>query len=218
MTPMKKLIAATISIFLIALLIPNVLAATIQVDKTAAVTSVVDGSSFTLSSGETVKLAGVDTPAQGLPGYDSSRNFLSSLVNLKTVYLTVDTVTITDQAGRLLCVAYLDYNSTFYENVNVAMVQNGYAILNSSDGTKFNLATMPWFVSKATTPSPTASLSTPVPTPTPTPYSQTTPTPSLDPNLLNPSIPEFPMFVVLIAIGVSTLALILVIKKQKKKK
>ena len=187
----------TFSLLLLAFLFSNALATNISIDKTATVSTVIDGSTFTLNSGETVKLAAIDTPPLGY-GYTESRNYLTSMIQGKTVYLDIDTITITDQ-GRLLCVAYLDYNSTHYENVNMAMIQNSYAVPSSVSNTKFNPTTWTWFVPKETpTSSPTISPSTPTATPTATPFSP--PTPSV-----SPDVPELSAFLSILIIGMTTL-------------
>jgi endonuclease YncB( thermonuclease family) len=166
-----------ITALLLILLLPLAFAQTISFDKTAVVSSVIDGSSFMLNTVETIKLAAIDTPLSGQNGFNESRNYLASLVERKTVYLTVDTVTITE-AGKLLCVAYLDYNSTHYININKAMIDNHYAIQNNTSNTKFNPAEWTFFVYKQTatpTPSEPTPINTPTATPTPTPFSGVSP-------------------------------------------
>ncbi len=194
-------------------MIPDALAATIEINKTGTVSSVLDGSSFMLTSGETVKLALIDTPAAGETGYSESKTYLSGLLPPgTTVYLDIDTITRTDQ-GRLLCVVYINYNATYYENINQAMLQNNYATPSIDNNTKFNRASWTWFVSKQEpTVSPTTvATSTLTATPTPTPFSA--PSPSV-----NPSVPELPTTIALIIVGTTTLLIIAQTYTKKRNK
>ena len=138
----------TITIIVVAVLFPLATAESIPTDKTGAVSAVIDGSSFQLSSGETIKLAAIDTPNSGQPGYSESKNYLTTLIQGKPVYLDTGVAATTDQQGRLLCVVYLDYNSTHYENVNMAMIQNGYAAPNGQISNGFDVGAWTWFVLK----------------------------------------------------------------------
>ena len=140
----------TITIIVMAVLFPLAAATTISTDKTGTVSAVIDGSSFQLSSGETIKLAAIDTPSSGQAGYSESKNYLTTLIQGKTVILDTGATAITDQQGRLLCVVYLDYNSTHFENINMAMIQNGYAAPNSQNINGFDPGTWTWFVLKQT--------------------------------------------------------------------
>jgi endonuclease YncB( thermonuclease family) len=205
----------TFSLLLLAFLFSNAIAAGIQIDNTATVTTVIDGSSFTINSGKTIKLAGIETPQSGQPGYNEAKSYLKSILFLdgqyvqgKTVYLDIDNIAATDQYGRLMSVAYIDYNSTHYENVNMAMLVNNYAVPSSLNNSEFNPSSWTWFIPKNTpSPSPT---STPAPTATPsmTPYSPPpTPTPS-------PEVPEFSAVTILIIIS---LASAIIVKLHKKK-
>ena len=198
----------TFTVILLALLILSVKAATIQIDKTATVSQVIDGSSFKLNSGETVKLASIDTPQLGQPGYSEAQNYLTNILQGKIVYLTIDNITSTDSYGRLICVAFIDYNSTHYENINMAMIESSYAIPNSTLSSEFNPSNFSWFVPKvAETTAPTSSPAT-TPTPTATQYS---PPPMPSPS---PDIPEIPTILSLVFI---MLTITVIITKFKKK-
>jgi hypothetical protein len=178
------LIVAVLTVFMVAT--PFVLGSSIQSDKTGVVTSVIDGSTFTIDTGETIRLAEIKTPNSSQPGFESSRSYLASMIQGKTVILDIDTRIVSDQS-KLLCIAYLDYNSTYYENINKAMIENGYATPASVSTTEFNPSTWTWFVSKqTTTPTPTAQTTVaPTTSPTPTPFSG--PTPSITPDISRPS-------------------------------
>jgi endonuclease YncB( thermonuclease family) len=208
----RLLTKVTITIIIITVLIPLVTAESIPTDKTGTVSAVIDGSSFQLSSSETIKLAAIDTPNSGQPGYSESKNYLTTLIQGKLVYLDTGAATTTDQQGRLLCVVYLDYNSTNYENINMAMIQNGYAAPNSQNSSGFDIGTWTWFVSKQTpTPYPSATIAPqPSETPTPTPFSP--PSPSI-----NPSIPELSTNLTFLIIALTTLLVTTQLYKKEKK-
>ncbi len=186
---------AVVVLFLVSIILgflfPLALASTISIDKTGTVSSVIDGSSFTLTSGETVvKLAGIETPVAGAVGYEESRGYLSGMIQGKTVYLDIDSVTVNDQQGRLLCVAYLDYNSTHFENINQAMVQNGYAVSGSLANTDFSSLGWTWFVPKETPTASPIAIATAGPTASPTPTPFSAPTPSISPDVSQPTATE----------------------------
>ena len=202
----------TITIIIIAVLFPLASATAISTDKTGTVSAVIDGSSFQLSSSETIKLAAIDTPTLGQSGYLESKNYLTTLIQGKTVILDEGAASITDQEGRLLCVVYLDYNSTHYENINMAMIQNGYAVPNGTISNGFDLGTWAWFVLKQTpTTTPIASIGPQsTDTPTPTPFSQHSPS-------LGPTIPELPINITLLIIAIATLLFAPQLYKKRKK-
>jgi micrococcal nuclease len=226
----------TFSLLLLTFLSFNAIASSISIDKIATVSTVIDGSSFTVNSGETIKLAGIDTPQSGQQGYSEAKNYLSNMVQSKTVYLNIDNIAVTDQYGRQISVAYLNYNSTHYENVNMAMIVNNYAVPISVNNSEFNPSSWSWFVPKDTpsptptfTPTPTASPSvapySPPPTPTTDPgFLTSTPTfsPSVAPYsspptpILSLSVPEFLVLVSLIIISIAVASVIL-LKLHKKK-
>ncbi len=82
---------------------------------------VIDGDTFELTNGETVRLIGINTPEIGEKcSYEASKQ-LSSIISGKTVYLERD-VSETDKYDRLLRYAYA--NGTF---VNLKLVYDGFA-------------------------------------------------------------------------------------------
>ena len=182
----QKFIIVTFSLLLLPLLFSSVTATSISIDKTATILTIIDGSSFIINSGETVKLAGIDTPQLGQQGYSAAKNYLTNIAQSKTVFLDIDNITPTDQYGRLMSVAYIEYNSTHYENVNMAMIVNNYAIPISLNNSEFNPSSWSWFVPKDTPSSSPTSTPTPTASPSGTP-SSSPPTPTIDPNLLSPT-------------------------------
>lgn len=100
-----------------------------EIDGTAVVTSVHDGDTFSLDrdfhGSHTVRLADINASELGQPLSYEARDYLIQLVRSKSIYLDIDDVYIYDFHGtgdRLVCVVYVDYNSTHYTNVNEALV------------------------------------------------------------------------------------------------
>jgi endonuclease YncB( thermonuclease family) len=105
-----------------------------EIDATAIVVSVHDGDTFNLdrniNGSNTVRLADINASELGQPLSYEARDFLKELVLSKTVYLDIDDIYVYDYSGtgdRLVCVIYVDYNSTHYENVNKALLTAGLA-------------------------------------------------------------------------------------------
>src|SRR3989338_4462451 len=86
------------------------------------VTEIIDGDTFVIGNGETVRLICVDTPEQGESGYEEAKDFLSFLVLGREVRLEKD-VSEMDQYGRLLRYVYIGTIEIF---VNKEIVQQGY--------------------------------------------------------------------------------------------
>lgn len=101
----------------------------LEIDATAFVVEIVDGDTFRTADGYKVRLADVNAPERGEREYREAKKFLASLIYRRTVYLDVDDIGRTDRYGRLICVVYVDYNSTHYKNVNKALVINGHAVI-----------------------------------------------------------------------------------------
>ncbi len=202
----------TASIIVLSVLSSLAAAESISTDSPEVVSAVIDGSSFQLVSGGKIKLAALDTPNSGQPGYLESKNYLTTLIQGKTVYLDTGLTATTDQQSRLLCIVYIDYNSTYYENVNMAMIHNGYAVPNSTNSNGFVPGTWAWFVLKHASTSTPSEIITPQSseTPTPTPFSQ--PIPSI-----SPTISELSTNITFLIIVLSSLivAAQLYIKKKK---
>jgi len=73
------------------------------------VVKVIDGDTFQIASGETVRLTCVDTPETGTEGADDATNFLFSLIYNQEVRLESDKDD-KDAYGRLLRYVYVNYN------------------------------------------------------------------------------------------------------------
>lgn len=85
------------------------------------VVRVIDGDTFVLASGESVRLICIDAPEIDEENYEESREYLEFLVLGQEVNLEKD-VSDSDEYGRLLRYAY--FNGTF---INQEMVRNGFA-------------------------------------------------------------------------------------------
>jgi endonuclease YncB( thermonuclease family) len=125
----------------------------IQVDLTGYVSYVHDGDTFDIDSGNTaIRLADIDAPEYGEPGYDQAKWYLFDLIYNKTVYL--DQSTLNGYSGdRLVCVVYIEYDSTHYLNINKKMLDSGLADLWDHEN-DFNPETWTLLVPKNSVPSP----------------------------------------------------------------
>src|SRR4030066_1147273 len=125
-----------------------------EIDGTAVATTVHDGDTFTIDtefhSSHTVRLADINASELGQPLSYEARDYLIQLVRGKSAYLDIDDVYIYDYYGtgdRLVCVAYVDYNSTHYVNVNEALVVAGLAEVKDYDN-EFNVSSWTLYVKK----------------------------------------------------------------------
>jgi len=88
---------------------------------TAIVSSVIDGDTVRLQTGESVRLLGINTPEMGQPFYDEASRRLKELLEGREVRLEAD-VEDEDRYGRLLRHIYAGSSL-----VNVEMVREGFA-------------------------------------------------------------------------------------------
>jgi endonuclease YncB( thermonuclease family) len=103
----------------------------------ALVVEVIDGDTFDTSEGYRIRLADIDAPEIDELGYLESTEYLELLVEDKTVILNIDSVTGTDPYGRYVCLVYVEYNSTHCLNVNQALVEGGYAVIDNYTNNEF---------------------------------------------------------------------------------
>jgi micrococcal nuclease len=111
-------------------------------DALAVVVRVVDGDTFramiTCVSGAfsgrisvgteyRVRLADVNAPELGTVEGERARRALENLIQGRTVMLDVDGVDVFDRYGRIIAVAYIEYNETHLLNINKWLVEEGYA-------------------------------------------------------------------------------------------
>jgi micrococcal nuclease len=104
-------------------------ASSAKIDASAIVYKVVDGDTFDAFPVGRVRLADVNAPEVGEPGYYEAKDFLRSLIYGRRVYLDVDDLYVMDKYNRLVCVVYVRYNSTHLLNVNKALLLEGLAMI-----------------------------------------------------------------------------------------
>lgn len=99
--------------------------------KTYRVSNVVDGDTITLSSGQKVRLIGIDTPERGQCNYERATRKLEQLVEGRRVYLVKGARDNTDRYGRWL--RYVDVGS---KDAGARLISTGLAKprYNSTDG------------------------------------------------------------------------------------
>ena len=100
-----------------------------------------------------LRLADIDAPEVGQPGYQEAKDFLNSWIFNETVYLDVDDVYGTDPYDRLVCVVYVRYNATHLMNVNKALLDAGLADFSDFPN-EFNPAAWTLYVQIPTSGSP----------------------------------------------------------------
>ena len=98
-----------------------------EVDLVATVYKVVDGDTFDAFPSGRVRLADINAPELSEEGGQEAKGALINLVLNRKVYLDVDDLYIMDRYNRLVCVVFIDYNSTHVLNVNKWLIENGYA-------------------------------------------------------------------------------------------
>jgi endonuclease YncB( thermonuclease family) len=156
---MKKAVSLVLATLLVLLLAVVGCASSLgEIDATAIATGVHDGDTFYIdrefSGSHTVRLADINASELGQPLSMETKNFLSALIYQKTVFLDIDDVYTFDYSGtgdRLVCVVYVSYNSTHYENVNKALLEAGLAEKKDYSN-EFNPDTLTLYVSKESIP------------------------------------------------------------------
>ena len=119
-----------------------------EVNLASRVTQITDGDTFRIETGDRVRMADIDTPEVNEQGYREAKEFLSALIYNKTAYLDVDDVYRSDSYGRLVCVVYVEYNSTHMINANKALLAEGLARLYDHQN-EFSPSSWDLFVRKA---------------------------------------------------------------------
>ena len=90
----------------------------VEIDEVSVATYITDGDTFDIATGETIRLADVDTPEWYDVGGQEATDFLGALIYNERVYLDIDDLYGYGPYGRLICLVYVDFNSTHYCNVN----------------------------------------------------------------------------------------------------
>lgn len=93
----------------------------LDVSEYATVTRIIDGDTVEIDGNESVRLLGINTPERGEKYYEEAKEFLDEEIFNKTIKLgfTNDRY---DKYGRVLAYIFLEN-----ENINVKIVENGYA-------------------------------------------------------------------------------------------
>lgn len=114
---------------------------------------VIDGDTFDTSTGVRIRLADINAPNSTEIGYIESKNYLASLIENKSVIIDVDNVTMTDTYdNRLVCLVYLQHNSTHHMNVNQAVVNESPAIIWDWTNNEFDPNTWELYIPTETIP------------------------------------------------------------------
>jgi len=155
----RKLAILLLACMIISLSVGTVEASTLEIDRVAVVTKVIDGDTFDIDSGDRVRFADINTPENIEVGYQEAKDYVAGLVEGKTVYLDIDDKYTIDTTGtRIVGLIYVNYNSTHYMNLNKALLQNHYATVWDHDN-EFDPANWNLFESKTiTTPNPSSTL------------------------------------------------------------
>ena len=98
---------------------------------TVTVTYVVDGDTVDVSTGETIRIIGIDTPERGVCGYSEATDNMEALVLDQLVTLTAGARDDVDKYGRLL--RYVDVDGL---DVGLDQIDKGLAVAryDSRDG------------------------------------------------------------------------------------
>jgi micrococcal nuclease len=91
--------------------------------------SVIDGDTFKMANGPTVRLLCVNTPEKGQPGYEEAKIFLENLLYENTLTMKASNYggNDTDKYGRLLRWVYITNETTREEIlVNKLILEEGY--------------------------------------------------------------------------------------------
>jgi endonuclease YncB( thermonuclease family) len=128
--------------------------ASIKIDLTGKVNNIVDGDTFDVvvanSTQYRIRLADLNASERGQVGYQEAKDYLKLLIYEKQVYLDVDDFYIWDAHGRgnrLVCVTYVEYNSTHSLNVNEALIETGQVEEKNYDN-EFNPAMWTLYIHK----------------------------------------------------------------------
>ena len=113
------------------------LASAWEIDATGVVYHVVDGDTIDVDTVGRVRLADVNAPEVGQPGFQQAKDFLNATVGDKEVYLDIDNVYRTDIYGRTVCVVYVRHNDTYLLNLNEALLEAHLAVLDDFEN-EFN--------------------------------------------------------------------------------
>ena len=110
-----------------------------EIDRSIIADRVIDGVTFGIDNQNTFKLADIEptcTDIDNSTGYISAKNLLANLILNKNVYLDIDNMYTWDFHGsgnRTVCVAYVDFNSTHYMNVNKVLINRKLVVIKDNE-------------------------------------------------------------------------------------
>jgi endonuclease YncB( thermonuclease family) len=115
------------------------------------VANVVDGDTVDLSTGERVRIIGIDTPERGQCGFDEAAAAVAAMTSGKAVSVVPGARDDEDKYGRIL--RYIDVDGT---DVGLTLIQEGLAIAryDSRDGYGHHPRQEAYVAADAATPSP----------------------------------------------------------------
>ena len=129
----KTIMFPTLTCFLLFALSTVAEAIDIQIDIKGTTKDVIDGDTFDIIAENgtqyRIRLADVDAPERDEAGYAEAKEYLKNLVYGEVVYLDSDDLYIWDDYGRgnrVICVTYIEHNSTHYLNTNEALFRAGH--------------------------------------------------------------------------------------------
>ena len=81
----------------------------VDIDEEVYVREIIDGDTFRMNTGETIRLLCVNTPEQNEPGYERAMGFLENLILYKKIRLEqAETLDQIDKYERTLAFVYVD--------------------------------------------------------------------------------------------------------------
>lgn len=108
-----------------------------EVDASGTGIYIVDGDTLDVSGLTRIRLADINTPESGEPGYQEAKDKLYNLTYGRTVYVDIDDFGSTSY-GRIICVIYVYTSDMGYINVNKYLWEYGYAALTDYTNNEFN--------------------------------------------------------------------------------
>lgn len=124
----KSLLIAALALTALTLLAPATSAA--KIDVVADTYHIVDGDTLDAFPVGRIRVADIDTPETGQPGYSESKEAMRAYTEGKRVYLDVDEEDVDDNYQRLVAVVWVRHNSTHLINVNRALVEADLAVVD----------------------------------------------------------------------------------------
>lgn len=93
----------------------------------ANVTKIIDGDTIDIEGGERIRLAIINTPERGQPGYDEAKQYTTDHCLGKNALIDLDDAQ-ERTFGRLVAIVYCDVPDQVYF-INLGLLQNGLAVV-----------------------------------------------------------------------------------------